>query len=202
MASRVDRRVTCVLALLLSLTRVPVDGFLLTPGPAGARGLRMELRPGPAPPAVPRREALWMGAAAALLWRPCRAAADNAHRAEALFSAGDPRFLQAIFETKRGSGIIATEVGKVSDGTRALKVVYDPAMLSFKALLGTYWRNVNPTDGGGQFKDRGGEFRPVIFAASAEQRAMAEKSQKLLVASGNLLKSPLFIVNYTRALTF
>ncbi len=177
-------RVLCVLALLLSLTRVPVGGFLLTPGPAGARGLRMELRPGPAPPAVPRREVL-VGAAAALLWRPRRVAADDAHRAEALFSAGDPRFLQAIFETKRGSGIIATQVGKVSDGTRALKVVYDPAMLSFKALLGTYWRNVNPTDGGGQFKDRGGEFRPFIFAANAEQRALAEKSQKLLEASGN-----------------
>jgi hypothetical protein len=134
-----------------------------------------------------------VGAAAALVWHPRRAAADDAHSAEALFSAGDPRFLQAIFETKRGSGIIATQVGKVSDGKRVLKVVYDPEMLSFKALLGTYWRNVNPTDGGGQFKDRGAEFRPVIFAASAEQRAMAEKSQRLLVASGNLKKSPLIV---------
>ena len=90
----------------------------------------------------------------------------------------------SLAETKRDSGVISTQVGKLADGTFALKVVYDPGKLSFKALLGTFWRNVDPTDGGGQFKDRGAEFRPVIFAGSSQERALAEKSQTLLIDSG------------------
>jgi hypothetical protein len=44
--------------------------------------------------------------------------------------------------------------------------------------------NIDPTDGTGQFKDRGREFRPVLYVANDKERVLAEKSQKLLVASG------------------
>ena len=117
-----------------------------------------------------------------LLCIPYLAAADE--EVEALFAAGDARFLQAIFETKRDSGIISTTIGLLSDGTRALRVTYNPSKCSYKVLLGTFWRNVDPTDGQGQFKDRGSEFRPVIFVRNEEERTLAEKSQKLLVESG------------------
>jgi hypothetical protein len=44
--------------------------------------------------------------------------------------------------------------------------------------------NIDPTDGTGQFKDRGREFRPVLYVANDKERVLAEKSQELLVASG------------------
>lgn len=83
--------------------------------------------------------------------------------ATALFSGGDARFLQAIFETKRDEGVLSTSIGRTGDGTRAVQVSYDPAKISYKKLLGVFWHEVDPTDGGGQFKDRGKAFRPVIY---------------------------------------
>jgi hypothetical protein len=104
--------------------------------------------------------------------------------ATALFSSGDARFLQAVFETKRSNGVMDTSIGRLGDGTRAVKVTYDPSKCSYKTLLGIFWRNVDPTDGGGQFKDRGAEFRPVIYVSNDQERALAQESMKILIASG------------------
>ena len=41
---------------------------------------------------------------------------------QALFSGGDARFLQAVYETKRSSGVLSTSIGRLSDGTRAVQV--------------------------------------------------------------------------------
>lgn len=57
-------------------------------------------------------------------------------------------------------------------------VRFDPARLSYAALLRAYWRNVDPLDGGGQFCDRGDSYRPVIFTAGAEQRRLALDSRR------------------------
>ena len=53
---------------------------------------------------------------------------------------GDARFLQAVFETKRSSGVLETRIGRVADGTRAVLVTYNPAAISYKTLLGVFWR--------------------------------------------------------------
>jgi len=45
-------------------------------------------------------------------------------------------------------------------------------------LLRAYWRNVDPTDAGGQFCDRGSSYRPVIFTAGAEQEQQAQASAR------------------------
>lgn len=68
----------------------------------------------------------------------------------------------------------------------ALKVVYDPARVSYETLLAAFWQNVDPVDGRGQFCDRGPQYRPAIFVHSAEQRRLAEASVKALQASGKL----------------
>ena len=44
-----------------------------------------------------------------------------------------------------------------------VRVRFDPAKISYATLLQSYWRNVDPLDGGGQFCDRGDSYRPVIF---------------------------------------
>ncbi|MEL6614385.1 MAG: peptide-methionine (R)-S-oxide reductase MsrB [Bacteroidota bacterium] len=57
-----------------------------------------------------------------------------------------------------------------------VEVVYDPEQVSTETLLGIFWRNVDPLDGGGQFCDRGDSYRSAIFA-TAEQRPLAERTK-------------------------
>ncbi|HSO19431.1 MAG TPA: peptide-methionine (S)-S-oxide reductase MsrA, partial [Desulfosarcina sp.] len=66
----------------------------------------------------------------------------------------------------------------------AIKIVYDPRKVSYQDLLYVYWRTINPTDDGGQFVDRGPQYRSAIFYANEEQRRLAEASKKELAASG------------------
>ncbi|MGB1776160.1 MAG: peptide-methionine (S)-S-oxide reductase MsrA [Synechococcus sp.] len=66
--------------------------------------------------------------------------------------------------------------GERTGHQEAVEVRFDPKQLSYSALLRSYWRNVDPFDGAGQFCDRGDSYRPVIFTASAEQAEEAERS--------------------------
>lgn len=67
--------------------------------------------------------------------------------------------------------------------TEAVQVHFDPKVVSYKELLDVFWRHVNPTDAGGQFVDRGSQYRPEIFYHSERQRQEAEESKKALDAS-------------------
>ena len=58
----------------------------------------------------------------------------------------------------------------------AVQVRFDPEQISYAELLRSYWRNVDPLDGGGQFCDRGDSYRPVIFTADGAQAKEAELS--------------------------
>jgi peptide-methionine (S)-S-oxide reductase len=72
-------------------------------------------------------------------------------------------------------------------GTGHAEVVqlkYDPAKVSYGKLLDHYWHNVDLLDGGGQFCDRGDQYRPVIFTHTAEQQKLAEASKTALEKSG------------------
>lgn len=64
----------------------------------------------------------------------------------------------------------------------ALKVVYDPSQVTYEDLLRTYWRNVDPFDGGGQFCDRGASYRPAIFPQTDSQRTVAEAFKQAVAA--------------------
>ena len=46
----------------------------------------------------------------------------------------------------------------------------------------TYWENIDPTDGEGQFADKGSQYIPAIYYANDAQKAAAEKS-KLAIAA-------------------
>ena len=65
----------------------------------------------------------------------------------------------------------------------AVQVFYDPRYVSYNELLETYWRNIDPTDAGGQFADRGAHYRPVIYTFNDQQRRWAEASKVALAAS-------------------
>jgi peptide methionine sulfoxide reductase msrA/msrB len=70
----------------------------------------------------------------------------------------------------------------------AVQVFYDPAKIGYEKLLDAFWRGIDPTDGGGQFADRGPHYRSVIFYHDEEQRRIAEKSRAALAKSGRFAK--------------
>jgi peptide-methionine (S)-S-oxide reductase len=59
----------------------------------------------------------------------------------------------------------------------AVKISYDPEVVSFETLLGTYWRNVDPFDGKGQFCDKGPSYRSAIFVSNPAERMLALASK-------------------------
>ncbi|RMG66424.1 MAG: peptide-methionine (S)-S-oxide reductase [Calditrichaeota bacterium] len=66
----------------------------------------------------------------------------------------------------------------------AVQVTYDPERVSYRQLLEVFWRNIDPTDPGGQFADRGPQYRTAIFYHDEAQRREAEASRKALEESG------------------
>lgn len=74
----------------------------------------------------------------------------------------------------------------------SVKVFYDPEKVSYPELLSWFLRRIDPTDSGGQFVDRGEQYRPVIFYASEQERQAAEHSKKALAASGRF-KEPVTV---------
>ena len=69
-----------------------------------------------------------------------------------------------------------------------IQVVYDPAQVTYEQLLEVFWRNIDPVDGGGQFCDRGSQYRTGIFYEGADQKAAADTSKRRLDESGHLPK--------------
>ncbi len=69
----------------------------------------------------------------------------------------------------------------------AVRVTYDPAIVSYRQLARHFFRTVDPTDAGGQFCDRGESYRTAIFVANEAQRKDAEEAKK---SAGQLLKRP------------
>jgi peptide methionine sulfoxide reductase msrA/msrB len=70
----------------------------------------------------------------------------------------------------------------------SVKVVYDPAKVSYEALLEAFWKSIDPTDAEGQFVDRGSQYRSAIFYADETQKRLAEESKKKLEDSGRFDK--------------
>ena len=66
----------------------------------------------------------------------------------------------------------------------AVQITFDPAIFPYEKLLGLFWQQIDPTDAGGQFHDRGSSYKPAIFYHSDQQKEAAEKSKAELAASG------------------
>ncbi len=67
-------------------------------------------------------------------------------------------------------------------------VRFDPERVSYDTLVATFWRQIDPTDGGGQFADRGMQYTTAIFVSGDEQRDIARRSKRELEASGKFDK--------------
>lgn len=142
--------------------------------------------------------------AAALLAVPAaaQAPAPAAQTATAIFAGGCFWCMEADFD--KLPGVLDTETGyaggavanptyeqvsaEVTGHAEAVRVTYDPSTLSYERLLDYFWRHIDPTDGGGQFCDRGDSYESAIFALDEAQRAEAEASKAAIDASGKLPK--------------
>lgn len=126
---------------------------------------------------------------------------DKAHsdkKAEAIFAGGcfwcmEPPYdqLEGVVATISGytGGKLADPSYKqVSSGRtghyEAVKVIYDPALVSYEKLLKVFWRNIDPLDDAGQFCDKGDHYRAAIFYLNEKQQQAAVASKKALEKSG------------------
>ncbi|MCE2926742.1 MAG: peptide-methionine (S)-S-oxide reductase MsrA [Rickettsiales bacterium] len=115
----------------------------------------------------------------------------NAKTATAIFAGGCFWCMESEFQEKPGiSSVVSGYTGgdektarydlvssKKTDHVEAVEVTYDPASVSYQQLLDIYWGNIDPTDSGGQFYDRGAHYATVIFYGSDEEKKLAEASR-------------------------
>ena len=134
--------------------------------------------------------------------------------ATAIFAGGcfwcmEPPFdkLEGVISTTSGytGGKVASPTYEaVSSGQtghiEAVRIEYDPRKVSYERLLETFWPNIDPTDAGGQFCDRGSQYRAAIFYGDELQRAAAERS-RVALASNKPFPQPI-VTEVVPAMTF
>lgn len=123
---------------------------------------------------------------------------DNMMKPEiATFAGGCFWCMEADFEKVKGvQKVISGYTGghkphpsykEVSSGgtghTEAIQVYFDPEVVTYKELLDYFWRHINPTDAGGQFVDRGNQYRSEIFYHTDRQKMEAAASKKELLSA-------------------
>lgn len=67
----------------------------------------------------------------------------------------------------------------------AVKIEFDPATVSYDQLVATFFRTIDPTDGGGQFCDRGFSYSTAVYAVNDAQKAAADKAKAEAAATLN-----------------
>ncbi len=98
------------------------------------------------------------------------------------------------------TGVVSTQVGfiggsvkkptyfQVSNGgtghTEAVEISYEDSQVSYTDLLQVFWKNIDPLDAGGQFCDRGDQYRSGIFYHSESQKQQADTAKLALQSSG------------------
>jgi methionine-S-sulfoxide reductase len=70
----------------------------------------------------------------------------------------------------------------------AVEITYDPEIFPYEKLLTLYWQQIDPTDPGGQFYDRGQSYQTAIYYHTQKQKQLAEKSKEDLEKSKRFSK--------------
>ncbi|MEE4143919.1 MAG: peptide-methionine (S)-S-oxide reductase MsrA [Halieaceae bacterium] len=105
----------------------------------------------------------------------------------AMFAGGCFWCMEAAYQGREGvtdvvSGFTGGSVpnptyqGNHAGHFEAIRVTYDPAVVSYQQLLDLYWVNVDPFDNAGQFCDKGPSYRSAIFPATEQEMALAQRS--------------------------
>jgi peptide-methionine (S)-S-oxide reductase len=121
---------------------------------------------------------------------PLQAQSTLAETRTAIFAGGCFWCVESDFDGV--AGVISTTSGYIGGSSEnptyydhtaaghreAVRIEYDAVKVNYETLLDAFWHSVDPTDGGGQFCDRGHSYTTAIYAVSAEDLAVAEKSRK------------------------
>ncbi|MFC4557327.1 peptide-methionine (R)-S-oxide reductase MsrB [Virgibacillus kekensis] len=70
----------------------------------------------------------------------------------------------------------------------AVQITFNPDLMPYEELVKLFWKQIDPTDAGGQFNDRGESYQTAIFYHNEEQKEIAEQSKQDLEASGKFSK--------------
>ena len=115
--------------------------------------------------------------------------ASPAIAAEAILAGGCFWCVEALYQETEGvSDVVSgftggthpnpTYAGRHDGHYEAVKVTYDPNVLSYQDLLDLFWVNIDPFDDRGQFCDKGSSYRAAIFVGDEEERKLAEASKE------------------------
>lgn len=100
--------------------------------------------------------------------------------------------IETVISGYTGGTVAYPTYQEVCSGTtghyEAVQITFDPAIFSYRELLELFWQQIDPTDAGGQFYDRGQSYQTAIFYQNEEQRKMAEASKEQLELSGRFSK--------------
>ena len=143
---------------------------------------------------------VWLGVIAGVLFGMADTTADGANRETATFAGGCFWCMEKPFEAL--PGVVSVTSGYTGGATtdpkyetyaagghlEAVQIVFDTGVISYKQLLEVFWRQIDPTDAGGQFVDRGPAYASAIFYHSETQRQEAERSREALDKSSRFTK--------------
>ena len=79
-------------------------------------------------------------------------------------------------------------VSRITGHAEVAQVEFDSELVSYSALLDSFWAMHDPTSWYRQGADRGEQYRSVIFYHTPEQRQIAERSKQQLDRSGTYEK--------------
>ncbi|OJG47611.1 peptide methionine sulfoxide reductase [Enterococcus gallinarum] len=127
---------------------------------------------------------------------------DWSHQETAIFAGGCFWCMVEPFEQKTGiTSVLSGYTGgniphptydQVSSGlsghVEAVEIIFDNRLITYEELVSLYWQLTDPTDAGGQFQDRGKQYRPIIFVGDPQQQVIAEASKEQLQRSGHYTK--------------
>lgn len=102
--------------------------------------------------------------------------------------------IEGIISGYTGGHVENPTYAEVKKGTtghyEAVQITYNPKLFPYEKLLELYWPQIDPTDDGGQFQDRGPQYRTAIFYHTEEQQNLAQQSKEK-VRLANVFKKPI-----------
>lgn len=82
--------------------------------------------------------------------------------------------------------VIAGFVG--GEKREVVQITFDSTIFPYEKLVQIFWRNIDPTDSGGQFRDRGEQYKPAIYFHNERQNKFAEQSKQQIEVSNKFSK--------------
>lgn len=125
---------------------------------------------------------------------PAQAKEANNKNATAVFAGGCFWCIEADFEKLNGvNDVVSGYTGGSAETANyktvsytetghfeAVKVSYNPQVVSYSELVEYFWRHIDPTDPDGQFCDKGSSYKSAIFYANDEEQEVVDASLAVL----------------------